>query len=192
MPTDSLEVHLNSSANEVWGAVTAATTVFPRAMRGLYQQIKSMDGDGYTAGSIRTITFGHLFNRVVDKATEKILDVDHEKLTIESTFTEDGSFIPVLFDTFDLKLNVVKSARQLRAPGCTIKWEFTYDGANGNASISNLKNVMMQAFRDLDVQECTLASVESQGVKVVPELYLDLNPSERESSLRKATLTERP
>ncbi|CAN0861114.1 MLP-like protein 423 [Linum grandiflorum] len=151
MPTDSLEVHLNSSANEVWGAVTAATTVFPRAMRGLYQQIKSMDGDGYTAGSMRTITFGHLFNRVVDKATEKILDVDHEKLTIESTFTEDGSFIPVLFDTFDLKLTVVKSARQMRAPGCTIKWEFTYDGANGNASISNLKNVMMQAFRNLDV-----------------------------------------
>ncbi|CAN0861016.1 hypothetical protein LINGRAHAP2_LOCUS8097, partial [Linum grandiflorum] len=72
-------------------------------------------------------------------------------LTIESTFTEDGSFIPVLFDTFDLKLTVVKSARQMRAPGCTIKWEFTYDGANGNASISNLKNVMMQAFRDLDV-----------------------------------------
>ncbi|CAN0861060.1 hypothetical protein LINGRAHAP2_LOCUS8110 [Linum grandiflorum] len=99
MPTDSLEVHLNSSANEVWGAVTAATTVFPRAMRGLYQQIKSMDGDGYPAGSMRTITFGHLFNRVVDKATEKILDVDHEKLTIESTFTEDGSFIPVLFNT---------------------------------------------------------------------------------------------
>ncbi|CAN0861064.1 hypothetical protein LINGRAHAP2_LOCUS8110 [Linum grandiflorum] len=59
MPTDSLEVHLNSSANEVWGAVTAATTVFPRAMRGLYQQIKSMDGDGYPAGSMRTITFGH-------------------------------------------------------------------------------------------------------------------------------------
>ncbi|CAN0861054.1 hypothetical protein LINGRAHAP2_LOCUS8110 [Linum grandiflorum] len=39
----------------------------------------------------------------------------------------------------------------MRAPGCTIKWEFTYDGANSNARISNLKNVMMQAFRDLDV-----------------------------------------
>ncbi|CAN0860940.1 hypothetical protein LINGRAHAP2_LOCUS8076, partial [Linum grandiflorum] len=72
-------------------------------------------------------------------------------LTIESTFTEDGSFIPILFDTFDVKLIVVKSARQMRALGCTIKWEFTYDGANGNASISNLKNVMMQVFRDLDV-----------------------------------------
>ena len=54
-----LEVHLNSSANDVWGALTAATTVFPRAMRGLYQQIRSVDGDGYTAGSMRTITFGH-------------------------------------------------------------------------------------------------------------------------------------
>ncbi|CAN0860982.1 hypothetical protein LINGRAHAP2_LOCUS8087, partial [Linum grandiflorum] len=72
-------------------------------------------------------------------------------LTIESTFIEDRSFIPVLFDTFDLKLTVVKSARQIRAHGYTIKWEFTYDGANCNASISKLKNVIMQAFRDLDV-----------------------------------------
>ena len=54
-----MEVHLNSSANDVWGALTAATTVFPRAMRGLYQQIRSVDGDGYTPGSMRTITFGH-------------------------------------------------------------------------------------------------------------------------------------
>ncbi|CAN0860924.1 MLP-like protein 423 [Linum grandiflorum] len=151
MPTDTMEVYLNSSANDVWGAVIAGTTVFPKAIRGLYHQIKSVDGDGYTAGSMRTITFGHLFNRVAQTATEKILDIDHEKLTIESTFTEDGGFIPNLFDTFDVKLTVVKSARQMRAPGCSIKWEFTYDGANGNASLTNLKNIMMQAFKDLDV-----------------------------------------
>ncbi|CAN0860848.1 hypothetical protein LINGRAHAP2_LOCUS8064 [Linum grandiflorum] len=54
-----MEVYLNSSANDVWGAVIAGTTVFPKAIRGLYQQIKSVDGDGYTAGSMRTITFGH-------------------------------------------------------------------------------------------------------------------------------------
>ena len=91
-----------------------------------------------------------VFNRVVGTATEKIIDVDHEKLIIESTFTEDGGFIPTLFDTFDLKLTVVKSARNMRDAGCIIKWEFTYDGANGNASLSNLKNVMSQAFKDLD------------------------------------------
>ena len=72
------------------------------------------------------------------------------KLIIESTFTEDGGFIPTLFDTFDLKLTVVKSARNMRDAGCIIKWEFTYDGANGNASLSNLKNIMSQAFKDLD------------------------------------------
>ncbi|CAN1813429.1 hypothetical protein LINPERHAP1_LOCUS26869 [Linum perenne] len=28
-------------------------------MRNLYQQIAVVSGDGYTVGSIRTITFGH-------------------------------------------------------------------------------------------------------------------------------------
>ncbi|CAN1344900.1 hypothetical protein LINPERPRIM_LOCUS40195 [Linum perenne] len=59
MTTETMEVHLNSSANDVWGAVTAATTIFPRALRGLYQGIRTVSGDGFTAGSIRTITFGH-------------------------------------------------------------------------------------------------------------------------------------
>ncbi|CAN1342279.1 hypothetical protein LINPERPRIM_LOCUS39412 [Linum perenne] len=54
-----MEVDLNSSANDVWGAVTAATTIYPRALRGLYQGIRSINGDGFTSGSIRTITFGH-------------------------------------------------------------------------------------------------------------------------------------
>ncbi|CAN1342241.1 hypothetical protein LINPERPRIM_LOCUS39401 [Linum perenne] len=54
-----MEVHLNSSANDVWGAVTAATTIYPRALRGLYLGIRIVNGDGFTSGSIRTITFGH-------------------------------------------------------------------------------------------------------------------------------------
>ncbi|CAN1342261.1 hypothetical protein LINPERPRIM_LOCUS39409 [Linum perenne] len=59
MTTETMEVHLNSSANHVWGAVTATTTIYPRALRGLYQEIRSINGDDFTAGSIRTITFGH-------------------------------------------------------------------------------------------------------------------------------------
>ncbi|CAN1342094.1 hypothetical protein LINPERPRIM_LOCUS39376 [Linum perenne] len=55
-----MEVHLNSSANDVWGAVTAATTIYPRALRGLYQGIRTINGDGFTSGSIRTITFGRM------------------------------------------------------------------------------------------------------------------------------------
>ncbi|CAN1184696.1 MLP-like protein 423 [Linum perenne] len=54
-----MEVSLFSSANDVWGAITAATAVYPKAMRNLYQQISVVSGDGYTVGSIRTITFGH-------------------------------------------------------------------------------------------------------------------------------------
>ncbi|CAN1342244.1 hypothetical protein LINPERPRIM_LOCUS39401 [Linum perenne] len=50
-----------------------------------------------------------------------------------------------------MKLTVVRSGRLLTSPGCTIKWEFTYTGSNGNANLTNLKNVMMQAFKDLDV-----------------------------------------
>ncbi|CAN1342292.1 hypothetical protein LINPERPRIM_LOCUS39415 [Linum perenne] len=68
-----------------------------------------------------------------------------------STFTDDGGFVPTLFDTFDMKLTVVRAGRLLTTPGCTIKWEFTYTGANGSASIINLQNVMKQAFKDLDV-----------------------------------------
>ncbi|CAN1342240.1 MLP-like protein 423 [Linum perenne] len=151
MTTEIMEVHLNSSANDVWGAVTAATTIYPRALRGLYLGIRIVNGDGFTSGSIRTITFGHLLNGVVSTATENIQDVDYENLTITSTFTDDGGFVPTLFDTFDMKLTVVRSGRLLTSPGCTIKWEFTYTGSNGNANLTNLKNVMMQAFKDLDV-----------------------------------------
>ncbi|CAN1342286.1 MLP-like protein 423 [Linum perenne] len=53
-----MEVSLFSSANDVWGAITTATAVYPKAMRNLYQQISVLTGDGYTVGSIRTITFG--------------------------------------------------------------------------------------------------------------------------------------
>ncbi|CAN1342251.1 hypothetical protein LINPERPRIM_LOCUS39405 [Linum perenne] len=141
MTTETTEVHLNSSANDVWGAVTAATTIYPRALRGLYQGIRSINGDGFTA----------VFNRVVLTATERIQDVDYENLIITSTFTDDDGFVPKLFDTFDIKLTVVRAGRLLTSPGCTIKWEFTYTGANGNVGLTNLQNVMKQAFKDLDV-----------------------------------------
>ncbi|CAN1342291.1 MLP-like protein 423 [Linum perenne] len=123
-------------------------------MRNLYQQISVLTGDGYTVGSIRTITFGPAFSRVVQRATEKIEDIDHDNLTIQSSFSDDGGFIPTLFNSFDMKIIVVRSSRDIKAPGCTgctIKWEFTYTGANGSASIINLQNVMKQAFKDLDV-----------------------------------------
>ncbi|CAN1152172.1 hypothetical protein LINPERPRIM_LOCUS28770, partial [Linum perenne] len=92
-----------------------------------------------------------VFNRVVTTATENIQDVDYGNLTITSTFTDDGGFVPTLFDTFDIKLTVVRLGRLLTSPGCSIKWEFTYTGSNGNASLINLQNVMKQAFKDLDV-----------------------------------------
>ncbi|CAN0860822.1 MLP-like protein 423 [Linum grandiflorum] len=150
MTTDYMEVHLNSSANDVWGAITAATALYPKAMRGLYHQIKSIKGDGFTSGSMRTITFGYLYERVVKNATEEIRDVDHENLTIKSRFTDNGGFVPKLFDTFDMKITVVRSSRQIRAPGCTIKWEFEYDRGSGTADIGFLKNVMSNAFKELD------------------------------------------
>ncbi|CAN1342566.1 hypothetical protein LINPERPRIM_LOCUS39503 [Linum perenne] len=56
---DSMEVHLNSSVNDVWSAVAAATAVYPRAMPNLYKQLDGLYGrDGNTVGSMRTITFG--------------------------------------------------------------------------------------------------------------------------------------
>ncbi|CAN1184697.1 MLP-like protein 423 [Linum perenne] len=145
-----MEVSLFSSANDVWGAITAATAVYPKAMRNLYQQISVVSGDGYTVGSIRTITFGHVFNRVVQTATEKIEDIDHHNLTIQSSFGDDGGFVPKLFDSFDMKITVVRLGRDIKAPGCTIKWEFDYSGSQGNADIGNLKRVMGDAFKDLD------------------------------------------
>ncbi|CAN1815008.1 hypothetical protein LINPERHAP1_LOCUS27290 [Linum perenne] len=65
MPTELLEVYLNSSANDVWGAITAATAIYPRAMRDLYDKIQTVKGDGFTAGSMRTITFGYGFTTVL-------------------------------------------------------------------------------------------------------------------------------
>ncbi|CAN1342285.1 MLP-like protein 423 [Linum perenne] len=148
--SDSMEVSLFSSANDVWGAITTATAVYPKAMRNLYQQISVLTGDGYTVGSIRTITFGPAFSRVVQRATEKIEDIDHDNLTIQSSFSDDGGFIPTLFNSFDMKIIVVRSSRDIKAPGCTVKWEFDYRGSHGNADITNFKNVTRDAFKDLD------------------------------------------
>ncbi|CAN1813433.1 MLP-like protein 423 [Linum perenne] len=154
MTTETMEVHLNSSANDVWGAVTAATTIFPRALRGLYQGIRTVSGDGFTAGSIRTITFGHLLDRVVKTAMETIRDIDHQNMTIESRFRNDGGefgLVPTFFDTCDIKTTVVPFRDQWKAPRCTINWEVTYTGWNGNANIGILKKFTMQSFLDLDV-----------------------------------------
>ncbi|CAN0860952.1 MLP-like protein 423 [Linum grandiflorum] len=147
---DSIEIHLFSSANDVWSAITAATAFYPRAMRNLYQQIAVVAGDGYTLGSIRTITFGPVFNRVVQKGTEKIIDIDNDKLSIESTFSHDGGLVPTLFDSFRMTITVVKSATQIKAPGCRIKLEFDYGRSDGNADITYFKNVMTDAYKDLD------------------------------------------
>ncbi|CAN1344907.1 hypothetical protein LINPERPRIM_LOCUS40196 [Linum perenne] len=108
MMSDSMEVSLISSANDVWGAIIAATAVYPKAMRNLYQQIAV------------------------------------------SSFSDDGGFVPTLFDSFDMKITVVRSSSNIKAPGCTVKWEFDFRGSQGNADISNLKRVMGDAFKDLN------------------------------------------
>ncbi|CAI0428529.1 unnamed protein product [Linum tenue] len=46
------------SANEVWGAIFAATNIYPSAMPNLITGIRVTSRDGVTAGSVREITFG--------------------------------------------------------------------------------------------------------------------------------------
>ncbi|CAI0380981.1 unnamed protein product [Linum tenue] len=46
------------SANEVWGAISAATNMYPAAMPNLIARIRMTSRDGVTAGSVREITFG--------------------------------------------------------------------------------------------------------------------------------------
>ncbi|CAN1191132.1 MLP-like protein 423 [Linum perenne] len=124
----------------------AATSVYPRAMSNLYKQIRGVYSDGYTAGSIRVITFGP----VVKTATEKIEDVDQENLTIHSTFTDDGGLVPMLFNNLKMKITVVQSSCQLKVPNCTVKWEFTYTGGS-RSDITNFKNTMKDAYKQLDI-----------------------------------------
>ncbi|CAN1342567.1 MLP-like protein 423 [Linum perenne] len=158
-----MEVHLNSSVNDVWSAVAAATAVYPRAMPNLYKQLDGLYGrDGNTVGSMRTITFGPLFNGIVKKATEKIEDIDHQKFTVHSTFMEDGGVVPTLFESFDIKLTLVPASRRdIRAPGCTVRCEFAYKGSNGRANIDSFKNVMIQGFQDFDVYLRHLCGIRS-------------------------------
>ncbi|CAI0428901.1 unnamed protein product [Linum tenue] len=47
------------SANDVWGAIFAATNIYPAAMPLLITGIRVTSRDGVTAGSIREITFGN-------------------------------------------------------------------------------------------------------------------------------------
>ncbi|CAN1184552.1 MLP-like protein 423 [Linum perenne] len=153
MNTDIIEVHLNSSVNDVWSAIAAATAVYPKAMPNLYKQLDGLYGrDGNTVGSMRTITFGPLFNGIVKTATEKIEDVDHEKFTVYSTFMEDGGLVPTLFESLDITLTLVVglTSRNIKGPGCTVRCEFAHKGSNGKANIDSFKNVMMQGFKDLD------------------------------------------
>ncbi|CAN1343287.1 hypothetical protein LINPERPRIM_LOCUS39746 [Linum perenne] len=48
-----------------------------------------------------------------------------------------------------MKITVERSSREMRAAGCTIKWEFTYDGRR-TVDINFLKNVMRNAYKELD------------------------------------------
>ena len=86
----------------------------------------------------------------MQKGTEKIIDVDNGELSIESIFSYDGGFVPTLFDSFRMKITVVKSAAQIRAAGCILKLEFDYGRAEGNADITYFKNVMTDAYKELD------------------------------------------
>ncbi|CAI0386426.1 unnamed protein product [Linum tenue] len=149
--TETVTFRMFSSASDVWSAVTAATAVFPMAMPNLYAGIKRNRRDGFTEGSIRDITFGPAYSRVVGSGREEILEVDHSNMTVKTTMNDDGAFVPRLFDSVDITTAVVPSSRaNLRATGCTITWSFTYDSAKGNADVNNLKNVMQTAFQDLD------------------------------------------
>ncbi|CAN1184558.1 hypothetical protein LINPERHAP2_LOCUS37035 [Linum perenne] len=143
------KVHLNSSVNDVWSAVAAATAVYPRAMPNLYKQLDGLYGRD-------------VFNGIVKTATEKIEDIDHQKFTVHSTFMEDGGVVPTLFESFDIKLTLVPAShRDIRAPGCTVRCEFAYKGSNGRANIDSFKNVMIQGFQDLDVYLRHLCGIRS-------------------------------
>ncbi|CAL1380221.1 unnamed protein product [Linum trigynum] len=156
MPVLTKTCRMALSANEVWGAIFAATNIYPSAMPNLIAGIRVTSRDGVTAGSVREITFGTATAGMVSQATEQITRVDHATRTVESTFNNDRNFVGRHFRSASLVVKVDPNNADdgPNSRGSTITWTLTYSWisatASGGLNLDVFWNAIEQGFKDLD------------------------------------------
>ncbi|CAL1357197.1 unnamed protein product [Linum trigynum] len=152
MPSEGYrtELKLVSSANDVWGAIFAATRIYPAVLPNIYEEITSTRRDGFSEGSMRKITYGPGF-KAVRMAMEEITEVDHEKRTV-SCSVEDGEFVTKHYRSFKTTTTVapLPNNEGPRDPGCIVKWSCSYINAAGSLSPDVVKDLMHETFEGLD------------------------------------------
>ncbi|CAN0925574.1 MLP-like protein 423 [Linum grandiflorum] len=145
------ELRMTSSANDVWGAIFASTTVFPEHLPKLYKEIRPTKGDGYSQDSMREITYAYDSGLVDagEPSIEEIQKVDHGNMTVNYSVTH-GVF-KEHHETFDTAIKVTpvqgSSSREL---GCIASWSCDYTGATGGLSPDMVKAFMIKTFEGLD------------------------------------------
>ncbi|CAI0386078.1 unnamed protein product [Linum tenue] len=155
MPSEGYktELKLVSSANDVWGAIFAATRIYPAVLPDVYEEITSTRRDGYSEGSMRKITYSPAvgFNKAARMAMEEITDVDHETRTV-SCSVEDGEFVTKHYRSFETTTTVapLPSNEGPREPGCIVRWSCSYVNAAGSLSPDVVKDLMNKTFEGLD------------------------------------------
>ncbi|CAI0428911.1 unnamed protein product [Linum tenue] len=156
MPVISKQCRMAKSANDVWGAIFAATNIYPAAMPLLITGIRVTSRDGVTAGSIREITFGNAVGPTVTHATEQITRVDHGTRTIESTFNNDRNFVGKHFRSASLVVRVDPNNADdgPNSVGSTIYWTLTHSWISTTASngfnLEGFWTAIEDGFRALD------------------------------------------
>ncbi|CAN1852755.1 MLP-like protein 423 [Linum perenne] len=148
----SENVQMTSSANDVWGAIFAATKIYPEKLPHFYQSITSTRRDGYSQGSLRKVTYGPGvgFSRAVETAIEEITEVDHVKRTLGVRVT-GGKLVPEHYDSFETTVVVTPVGNNpARAAGCHVAWKCEFTNESGSLGQDVMKKFVRDSFGALD------------------------------------------
>ncbi|XP_075524045.1 MLP-like protein 423 [Primulina tabacum] len=88
--TFSVEVELKSSAQKIWESINDLPNFAPKAFPRVFASIVALEGDGNSAGTVRTINYAQ--GSPIASVTEKLDVVDNEKKIISYTFTGGDIF----------------------------------------------------------------------------------------------------
>ncbi|CAL1380228.1 unnamed protein product [Linum trigynum] len=147
--TYGIEYTLSSSADDVWGAIFAATSIYPKFLPDLYEEIRSTRRDGYSQGSIREITYGPDF-KLVTTAREELTKVDHGEMTVWCTVVS-GEFVSKHYRTFKTVTAVKpREGQEAGEPGCAVTWSCTHTGEAGSMSKEAVIKLVKKTLDGLD------------------------------------------
>ncbi|CAN1187588.1 MLP-like protein 423, partial [Linum perenne] len=158
--------------NDYWGGLFASTYFFPKANEDLYTSINVVKGDGYSQHSLREINFVRgliMYRTNICVGThahvqwkdwvEEIMQVDHEKKTIEWSVMHGGPLTTCGF--FNTTVMVKPRARNPKDHGAVVKWTIHYDDKGRGFNLEEMNEMVKSTLMNLDVYLSNVADRES-------------------------------